>query len=90
LLRRKGITIYPIHRHDNADDVRREFWYGYSPDCSDHGTDAFDVREVPGYDGPTGIFRLGETPQAARFDPPAFLRRAIDEGALQRHISLGR
>jgi hypothetical protein len=90
LFRRKGVAIYPIYRHDSLDGVRREYWYGYSPDCSDDGTDAFDIREVPGYNGPTGVFRLGETPRSVRFDSMEFLRGAIEEGTLQAHIRLCR
>jgi hypothetical protein len=88
ILRRKGMKIYPIYRNDDADDMQREFWYGTSPDCSDDGTDSFDIRDVPGYDGPTGAFRVGEKPSrpAIPFDPLAFLRQAIDAGVLQKHL----
>jgi hypothetical protein len=89
ILRSKGVKIYPIYRNDDADDVQREFWFGFSPDCSDDGTDSFDIRDVPGYNGPTGAFRVGEkkTRAAKPFDAIAFLRRAIDTGVLQSHLS---
>ncbi len=72
LFEHQGVTIYPIWRRDDLDDVRRTYWYGYSPLCSDDGTDAFDIRDVEG-------FREG-------VEHVQFLKAAIEDGRLLKLV----
>jgi hypothetical protein len=89
LFTHKGVAIYAILRHDHPQDIVRTYWYGWSPKCNDAGRDSFDIRDVEGYDGPTGVFQVG-VPLPARetraFDPIAFMKKAIDDHRLQAHI----
>lgn len=68
LFQHKGVTIYPIYRHDEVDDVRRQYWYGYSPCCSDDGVDSFDIRDLLGF--------------RESVNHEAFIKQAIDDGQL--------
>lgn len=72
VFKRKGISIYPIYRNDDLDDLRREYWYGYSPSCTDDGVDSFDIRDVEG-------FREG-------VDHEHFLKHAIADGRLLKLV----
>jgi len=68
LFEHQGVTIYPIYRHDEVEDCRRQFSYGYSPNCSDDGVDSFDIRDIAG-------FQEGVAHEE-------FLKQAIDDGRL--------
>lgn len=45
----KGVSIYPIYRHDFVGGETRKYWYGLSNQSSDAGRHAFDIRLLPNY-----------------------------------------
>lgn len=45
-LAHRGVKIYHVYKNDNADEGVREYWYGWSPCCTDSGDDSFDVRDL--------------------------------------------
>lgn len=45
-----GVSIFHTYKNDSVDSGVREYWFTTDPFGSEVGEDAFDVREIAGYD----------------------------------------
>lgn len=45
-----GITIYHIYKDDLIDQTPREFWFALNPYGAEGSEDAFDIRDMAGFD----------------------------------------
>lgn len=45
-----GITVYHIHKDDQAEQSVREYWYTLDAYGGEDSEDTFDIRDLQGYD----------------------------------------
>jgi hypothetical protein len=86
IITHKGISVYRT-THSRHKDVLTRFCFSTRNGQTDVGASVFDIRDIPGYSGPSGCFPLCyQMPkrEVAPFDEAAFLRQAIDSGHLKR------
>lgn len=67
----RGITIYHIYRNNYEDAGWREYWYTKEPFGCEEDDDAFDVRDLPGYDSSiAAAANLVNMISTGQFGPP--------------------
>lgn len=73
-LEHQGVKIYHTYKSNEVDQGTSTFWYGWSTDCDNSGTNSFDVRELAA--------KMGMPCPDTWDEIVAVLKTAIDRGIL--------
>lgn len=69
-LEHKGVKVYHTYRHDDVNDLEKDYWFTLDPVSDEH---QFDVRDLKNW---KPVYDLGEKGRICA------LRNAIDQGLL--------